>query len=83
MGKVTVTVSGPTGRGKTAIYTEIMLAMKAIGVPVEHADQRAFDAEMAMGHADTAGDLALYQPTVVLVERNERHPIPEEPTHER
>lgn len=73
--KVTVTVSGPTGCGKTAIYTEIMLALKAIGVPVEHADPQAFNSEMAMGHSDTDSDLALYRPTVVLVETNEaRHP---------
>jgi ATP-dependent helicase YprA (DUF1998 family) len=69
--KVTITISGPTGSGKTAIYMEIMIALKAIGVPVEHANEAAFRSVCNMGEADAETALALYQPTVTLVERNE------------
>jgi len=66
---VTVTVSGPVGCGKSAIYGEIEIALKAIGVTVVHADQVAFQAEKNTTHADWADALDLYKPSVVLVEK--------------
>lgn len=67
--KVTVTVSGPVGSGKSAILGEIEIALKAIGVPVSYADEKAAQSEKNMTHADWASALELYQPSVVLVEK--------------
>ena len=60
--EVFVTVSGPVGCGKSAIYFEIMVALKAIGVEVKHADERAAQSEIAMGFGDTHGALEMYKP---------------------
>lgn len=69
MERVTVTVSGPTGSGKSAVLGEIEIALRALGVTVEH--DAAFLAEKNMTHADWAEALDLYAPTVVLREVNE------------
>lgn len=69
--RVTVTISGPTGSGKSAIYYEIMVALKAIGVPVVHADPAEVARQMRSGETDSQHDINMYQPTVTLVERNE------------
>ena len=57
--KVTVTVSGPVGSGKSRIAAEIEIALKAIGVTVSwcrHEDEREARLEM---HSEAA---ALWQP---------------------
>ena len=63
---VTVTVSGPTGSGKSAICGEIEIALRAIGVPVTWDDR----GERRMTHADWQSALDLYQPSVVIMEVN-------------
>src|SRR5207244_12058381 len=68
--QVTVTVSGLTGSGKSAVYGEIVLAMQAIGVPVVHADEKAWRTECHMAHADWQDGLNLYRPVVTMVEQN-------------
>lgn len=65
---VTVTVSGPVGCGKSAIYGEIEIALKAIGVTVQHADLVGAVSEKNMTGADWASALELYKPHVVLRE---------------
>lgn len=77
--QVTVTVSGPTGSGKSAIYYEIMVALQAIGIPVVHADPDEVRRQMNGGETDSAHDIDLYSPTVTLVERNEPR-VPATPT---
>jgi len=64
---VTVTVSGPTGSGKSAICGEIEIALRALGIPVTWNDE----GEKRMTHADWQSALELYCPNVVIVERNE------------
>jgi hypothetical protein len=68
--QVTVTVSGLTGSGKSAIYGEIVLALEAIGVDVAHESERAWQSECNMTHADWQTALELYQPTVLMIEQN-------------
>lgn len=65
---VTVTVSGPVGCGKSAIYGEIEIALKAIGVTVQHADLVSAVSEKNMTGADWTSALELYKPHVVLRE---------------
>lgn len=70
MEQVRVTVSGLTGSGKTAIYMEIVAALRAIGVPVSHADPAEFQRLMNAGEGDSEEGLQLYKPTVVMEEIN-------------
>lgn len=65
---VYMTVSGLTGSGKSAVMGEIEIALKAIGIPVEHDVE--FQSEKNMTHADWQSALDLYKPTVVLKEAN-------------
>lgn len=65
---VHVEVSGLTGSGKSAVMGEIEIALKALGLKVEHGPD--FQAEKNATHADWQEALDLYQPTVVLAERN-------------
>ena len=65
---VHVEVSGLTGSGKSAVMGEIEIALKALGLKVEHGAD--FQAEKNGTHADWQQALDLYQPTVVLAERN-------------
>ncbi len=65
---VTVTVSGPTGSGKSAVMGEIEIALKALGITVEHVAE--FQSEKNMTHADWQEALDLYKPTVLLKEVN-------------
>lgn len=72
---VTVEVSGLTGSGKSAVMGEIEIALKALGLKVEH--DAAFQAEKNGTHADWQDALDLYKPTVILTERNvSRAPAP-------
>lgn len=69
MSEITVTVSGPVGSGKSAIAGEIEIALKAVGVPVRYADQKAEQSEKRMTGADWTGYIDMYQPSVVIVEK--------------
>ena len=71
-GVVYVTVSGLTGTGKSAVMGEIEIALKAIGLTVEH--DADFQSEKNMTHADWQEALDLYKPRVKLVERNVARP---------
>lgn len=74
---VYVEVMGLTGSGKSAVMGEIEIALKALGLKVEYGPD--FQAEKNGTHADWQAALDLYQPTVVLTERNiSRQP----PAHE-
>lgn len=72
---VYVEVSGLTGSGKSGVMGEIEIALKAIGLKVEH--DAEFQAEKNMTHADWQDALDLYKPRVVLRERNIPHPAQE------
>lgn len=65
MSKITITVSGETGSGKSAIAGEIEIALKAIGVPVEWKDA---DRE----HWTHGNEywIDLYKPEVTIIEQN-------------
>jgi hypothetical protein len=62
--QITVTVSGETGSGKSAIAGEIEIALKAIGVPVMVADRDT------MVVADYQRWIDLYEPEVTIIEHN-------------
>jgi len=64
MSKITITVSGETGSGKSAIVGEIEIALKAIGVPVTVAERDT------MVVADYQHWIDLYKPEVTIVEQN-------------
>lgn len=68
MHKVYVEVSGLTGSGKSAVMGEIEIALRAIGLTVEH--DAEFQSEKNMTHAEWQDALEMYKPTVVLRERN-------------
>lgn len=71
MPKVTVTVQGPTGSGKSRILAEIEIALKAIGVSVTWAkceDQHAAGSEH---WAEATGRWQPELPDVELLEVNE------------
>ena len=67
---VTVTISGPVGSGKSAIAGEIEVALRFLGVPVTWANPAAALSEANLTHSDWAAALAMYRPSVVLVEAN-------------
>lgn len=65
MTKVTITVSGETGSGKSAICGEIEIALKAVGVSViwKNADREYW------AHGNEYW-LDLYKPEVEIIEHN-------------
>lgn len=71
MSKITVTVSGETGSGKSAIAGEIEIALKAIGVPV------FVQARDTMVVADYQHWIDLYKPEVTIFEQNIPRPAPQ------
>jgi hypothetical protein len=71
MSKITVTVSGETGSGKSAIAGEIEIALKAIGVPV------LVQARDTMVVADYQHWIDLYKPEVTIFEQNIPIPAPQ------
>lgn len=71
---VYIEVSGLTGTGKSAVYTEITTALSAIGLKVEHSDPSDAATEMRLNGLD---QLEMYSPRVVMSERNIRIGLPE------
>jgi len=69
MSKITVTVTGETGSGKSAIAGEIEIALKAIGVPVTIAERDT------MVVSDYQHWIDLYKPEVIIIEENIPCPI--------
>lgn len=67
-GVVYVEVSGLTGTGKSAVMGEIEIALRSLGLEVEHDGE--FQSEKNMTHADWQTALDLYKPKVKLRERN-------------
>lgn len=68
MNIVKITASGKVGCGKSAVLGEIEIALKAIGLKVEWVEGAA---EKGLTHADWIPELEMYQPTVVLSEKND------------
>jgi hypothetical protein len=64
---VHIEVSGLTGSGKSAVYTEIATALTAIGLKVEHANPNEAAGEMRLNGLD---QLEMYSPRVHMSERN-------------
>jgi hypothetical protein len=67
MSKVTITVSGETGSGKSALCGEIEIALKAIGVSVNWPGGRVNREHWVHGNEYW---LDLYKPEVEIVEVN-------------
>jgi Mrp family chromosome partitioning ATPase len=68
--RVTVTVSGPTGSGKSHIALEIEVALRAAGIKVAWSDidgQRQMEAE---AHSEATGGWQPEMPEVLLQEIN-------------
>lgn len=74
-GKVYVNVSGLTGSGKSAVYIELVVALQALGLTVEHAKPDEWRTESGLLSAD-GNNLQDFKPTIVLSETN----IPREPS---
>ena len=72
MSEIKITVEGPVGSGKSALLGEIEILCKAIGIPVRYADPEDAASEKAMTHADWAEYLEMYEPSVVLQEKDQR-----------
>ncbi|HID1017080.1 TPA: hypothetical protein ACXDFV_005187 [Raoultella ornithinolytica] len=70
---VTVTISGPVGSGKSAIYAEIVITLTALGISVKHADPKPWQVEINAGVYATAHDmLDMYKPIVTMREVPEK-----------
>ena len=70
MNRVCVTISGPTGSGKSRVALEIEVALKAAGITVEWSDiggQRQMEAE---AHSEATGGWQPDMPEVLLQEIN-------------
>lgn len=65
MNEITVTISGTTGSGKSAIAGEIEVALKALGVPVVWKD-----ADREHWHHGNEYWIDLYKPEVTIIEQN-------------
>lgn len=72
MTEIKVVARAPVGSGKSAILGEIEIALRAIGVPVCYADERAAQLEKNMTYADWQSYLEMYKPSVVLIEEIEQ-----------
>lgn len=69
MNKVTITVSGRVGSGKSAICGEIEILCRALGLKIEWTGGQE---EKNLTHADWTEALEIYRPEVVIVEQIER-----------
>ena len=63
--RVTITVSGPVGSGKSALCKEIEILCRALGVPCHWEGGQQ---ERNLSGGDSYDELAMYQPSVVLRE---------------
>lgn len=70
MARVTVTVSGPTGSGKSRLAMEIEIALRAIGVKVEWCEAAQEREARLEAWAEQAGSYQPPLPDVVLQEIN-------------
>lgn len=70
MARVTVTVSGPTGSGKSRLAMEIETALKAIGVNVEWCEAAQERDARLEAWAEQSGSYQPDLPDVVLQEIN-------------
>ncbi|KVF08958.1 hypothetical protein WJ04_09000 [Burkholderia vietnamiensis] len=73
MNKVTITVSGAVGSGKSALCGEIEILCKALGLQVNWIGGRE---EKNLTYADWTEALEMYKPSVTLVEQIERKAAP-------
>lgn len=64
--KVTITVSGPVGVGKSALCIEIDILCRALGLDCEWAERQSVLNETG---GDTAQELDIYKPSVTIVEK--------------
>ena len=75
---VVVTISGPTGSGKSRVALEIEIALKAVGVAISYAD---IDDERQAHEEASAEASGSYQPflpgRVIIQEVNTPNSIPE------
>lgn len=69
MSKVTITVSGAVGSGKSAMCGEIEILCRALGLQVEWVGGPE---EKNLTGADWIGELEMYKPVVEIVEVIER-----------
>lgn len=67
MNEITITVSGMTGSGKSAICGEIEILCAALGLKCEWAGGHQ---ERNLTHADYLTALELYRPCVKIIEKN-------------
>ncbi len=67
--RISVIITGKTGVGKSAVYGEIMLALKAIGVEVHHADPHHDAVELSFA-TEWHDQLADMKPVVTMHEIN-------------
>lgn len=72
MSKITITVSGRVGSGKSAICGEIEILCKALGLPVEWVSGQQ---EKNLVHADWTEALEMYKPEIIIVEQIERSAV--------
>lgn len=68
MSKITITVSGRVGSGKSAICGEIEILCKALGLKVEWTGGQQ---EKNLTHADWTEALEMYKPEVTIIEHIE------------
>ncbi|MCA8251811.1 hypothetical protein LGM89_00910 [Burkholderia sp. AU31624] len=73
MNKVTITVSGAVGSGKSALCGEIEILCKALGLQV---DWIGGQEEKNLTHADWTEALEMYKPSVTIAESIEREAAP-------
>lgn len=71
MREVTVTVSGRTGSGKSAIMGAIRDALVERRIPVQWGDPAAAIAEENGGGFDLSSAVKIYNPQVTLIEINQ------------
>lgn len=69
MNRVTVTVSGAVGTGKSAICGEIEILCKALGLDVQWSNGKE---EKGLTHADWTTALEMYRPTIEIIEAIEK-----------
>jgi adenylylsulfate kinase-like enzyme len=66
---VTVTISGPVGCGKTAVYVEVFIALKSMGLEIVHEDEDGFNSEINSGMGDSHDILTTFKPLIIMVEK--------------